>query len=311
METGPGAMKNTTMKGMTMMMTAGVLGTLVSIALAAAPPGHKTFGQMTEEEITAFLKDSQRISNLGERMQAVSTRFLGTPYVLGNMGEGPDGDGRDTDPRFNVTSTDCTTFVEHVLAFATSDSVAQARTRLDAIRYMHGQVGYGTRRHWPEAQWVPGLVAEGFAQDATAEVAGPSIMLGRAEVELGVEQFMKSAHAQSMPLKPEEVPVGRFSVPFVPLNRVMETAPRMEPGMIINVVKEPRAGLLVRISHQGLVVRKGTQVVIRHASSVGAKAVVDEPLQDFVKRQKNSRSWPTVGFHFMRALAPAPGAASP
>jgi D-alanyl-D-alanine carboxypeptidase/D-alanyl-D-alanine-endopeptidase (penicillin-binding protein 4) len=269
---------------------------------ASAAP--RRYAQMTEAQVTALLARAQRTADLGARAQAVSEPFLGTPYVLGNLGEGPGGDGRDTDPRFNLQSVDCTTFVEHVLAFTHASSVEQARARLDAIRYTRGQVGYGTRRHWPDAQWIPGLVGEGFLVDVTAQVGGP---VEEASVTLGPDLFQASAHAATMSLHPDEVPVGTFKVPYVPLERVVAAAPRLEPGTVVNVVKAQKPGLLVRVSHQGLVVVRGPgNVAIRHASSV-EKKVVDEPLAAFVKRNSSAKGWPTVGLNFLR-LAPWPPA---
>jgi len=285
---------------------AGTLVLAVSL-LMGATPAHKRYADMTEAEISSQLKDAHKVADLGDRIQRVTEPFLGTPYVLGNMGEGPDGDGRDKDPRFNVSTTDCTTFVEHGMAFALSSNVAQARKRLDQIRYTKGAVNYGTRRHWPEAQWVPGLIEEGYLKDATSDVAGPKGTLETASVTINPEVFKTSAHAATMPLTDAEVPQGTFSIRYVPLDDAVHHEGRMEAGMVINIVKAEKAGLLVRISHQGLVVRKGGKVFIRNATSVGPKAVVDEPLAAFVTRQKNAKTWPTVGFQFLRATVPPNG----
>jgi len=94
--------------------------------------------------------------------------------------------------------------------------------------------------------------------------------------------------------------MGTFSVPYVPLERIAAVEPRLEPGLVINIVKAPRADLLVRISHQGLIVKKGEQLLVRNATSVGPRAVVDEPWPQFLEKQRAARSWPTVGFNFLR-----------
>jgi hypothetical protein len=281
-----------------------VLG--LSLVDASPVPVHKRYADMTDEEISAQIRDARKVKDLGERIQLVTDPFLGTPYVLGNMGEGPDGDGRDKDPRFNVTSTDCTTFVEHAMAFALSTDVAAARKRLDQIRYTKGAVNYGTRRHWPEAQWVPGLIEEGYLKDATADVAGPKGHVQTASVTLNAQAFKDSAHAASMQLTPAEIPDGTFSIRYLPIDEAAASEARMEAGQVINIVKAEKAGLLVRISHQGLVVRKGGKVFIRNATSVGPKAVVDEPLTAFISRQKTAK-WATVGFQFLRATVPPNG----
>ncbi|MEW5852829.1 MAG: N-acetylmuramoyl-L-alanine amidase-like domain-containing protein [Myxococcota bacterium] len=281
-----------------------VAGAALVVLVCSGAAVSRRYADMTDEEVSQAIARAQSIPSVGERVQAVSEGFLGTPYLLGNMGEGPDGDGRDKDPRYNVKSMDCTTMVEHALAFALSDSLPAARQRLDQIRYTTGKVGYGTRRHWPEAQWVRGLVEEGYLQDVTSEVAGKAVPVETASVTIDPALFKKSVHAQSMPLTDEEVPRGTFSVPFIPMERLPDVLTRLEPGLVINIVKAPKEGLLVRISHQGLVVKKDGKVFIRHASSVGQKAVIDEAVPDFLERQRKAKSWPTVGFQFLRPKAP-------
>lgn len=275
------------------------------VAVAAAGTGSpKRYADMTPQQMSQVLAGAQKVPRLEDRLTAVSDPFVGTPYALGNMGEGPDGDGRDTDPRFNVASADCTTFVEHALAFALSADLTAARKRLDRIRYVDGKVGYGSRRHWPEAQWVPGLIADGYLVDVTRLLAGADAKVEQARVTLTPQAFEKSAHKASMPLTVAELPQGTFDVPYVRLAEVTRLAGRLDNGLVVNVVKAPRADLLVRISHQGLVVRKHGKVFVRHASSVGPKAVMDEPLADFVKRQGAARKWPTVGLQFLRIHQP-------
>ncbi len=282
------------------------LALLSGAGICNARPTGGAYARMSDDQVSAAISRAHAVQPLGARVQAVSEPFLGTPYVLGNMGEGPDGDGRDKDPRYNVKSADCTTFVEHALAFALASDLAQAKELLDEIRYDHGQVGYGKRRHWPEAQWVRGLEAEGFLEDATAQVAGPAGVQTES-VTIDPKALAASAHAElKEKLRPEEVPVGTFSVPYVPLAQMAAAGGALEAGMVINVVKADKPGLLTRISHQGLIVKKDGQVLVRNATSVGKMAVVDEPLAGFVERQGRAKSWPTVGFNFQRLRPRAP-----
>jgi hypothetical protein len=285
-------------------MALGVVGTLT----LSGEPGQ--YAQMSDAQVTESLRAAQSVADVGLRVQLVSGPFLGTPYVLGNMGEGPDGDGRDKDPRFNVQSADCTTFVEHAMAFALTASLEEARAKLDAIRYVRGRVDYGARRHWPEAQWVKGLVEEGFLEDVTVQLAGHDVRTAEAKVTLNADLFSRSVHATTMPLKPHEVPAGTFAVPYVGLADIHKVTGRLTPGLIVNVVKAPKQNLLVRISHQGLLVNNGGKFYVRHATSVGPRAVIDEALGEFVERQKKTTSWPTVGLQFLRIrTAPPPGLA--
>jgi hypothetical protein len=275
---------------------------VLALSLCGAQREPHRYADMSDAEVSQVIAQSHAVEPLGSRVQAVSEPFLGTPYVLGNMGEGPDGDGRDTDPRYNVKSADCTTLVEHAMAFALAHDLPEAKKLLDEIRYAKGHVDYGTRRHWPEAQWVPGLIAEGFLEDATAAVAGQDAPVDTAQVHIDPAALAGSAHEElKSKLKASEIPSGDFTVRYVPLDRVASPAiqSRLEAGMVVNVVKVPKPGLLVRISHQGLIAVKQGHVYVRNASSVGKKAVVDERLEDFVARQ-GQQSWRTAGFNFLR-----------
>ncbi len=255
------------------------------------------YRKMSDAEVSAAIARAHGIEPLAARLEKVTEPFLGTPYVLGNMGEGPDGDGRDKDPRYNVQAADCTTFVEHGMAFALARDLPEARKLLDAIRYDHGKVDYGQRRHWPEAQWVRGLIAEGYLEDVTAQVAGGPVP--EVHVKIDPQILKASAHDElKEKLRPDEVPVGDFSVPYVPIDKM--AGAHLSGGLVINIVKADKPGLLTHISHQGLVLERGGKLVVRNATSVGPRAVTDEPLDAFVARQAAARSWPTLGFNFLR-----------
>src|SRR5437773_12522361 len=127
---------------------------LFAWGLRPAPRAGGRYADMSDEQVSQAIAQAYPVKPLGARIQSVSEPFLGTPYVLGNMGEGEGGDGRDTGPRYNVKSADCTTFVEHALAFALAKDLPEARSLHDAIRYAHGNVSYGKRRHFTDAQWI-------------------------------------------------------------------------------------------------------------------------------------------------------------
>ncbi len=59
----------------------------------------------------------QQAASLPQRVEAISELFLGVPYKLGALGEGPGGEF-DRDPLIRFDAFDCTTFVETVMALA-------------------------------------------------------------------------------------------------------------------------------------------------------------------------------------------------
>ena len=104
-------------------------------------------------------------------MEAISELFLGVPYKLGALGEGPDGEF-DRDPLIRFDAFDCTTFVETVMALSLDSDLDAATRTLQKIRYKDGQIGYATRNHFIELDWVPNNVRSGYLRDITSDMAG-------------------------------------------------------------------------------------------------------------------------------------------
>src|SRR5271169_5922701 len=82
----------------------------------------------------------QQPASLAQRVEAVSELFLGVPYKLGSLGEGPDGEF-DRDPLIRFDAFDCTTFVETVMALSLDSDLDSAMRTLQKIRYKDGQIG--------------------------------------------------------------------------------------------------------------------------------------------------------------------------
>ena len=110
----------------------------------------------------------QQAASLAQRVEAVSELFLGVPYKLGSLGEGPDGEF-DRDPLIRFDAFDCTTFVETVMALSLDSDLDSAARTLQKIRYQDGQIGYATRNHFIELDWVPNNVRAGYLHDITSD----------------------------------------------------------------------------------------------------------------------------------------------
>ncbi len=99
---------------------------------------------------------------LADRIQSISARYLGVPYLLDPLGEGPHG-AIDRDPLVRFNRFDCQTFVETVLAQARGHSDAEFAAELRALRYRDGKVDFAARNHFPDVDWIPNNVARGRA----------------------------------------------------------------------------------------------------------------------------------------------------
>jgi len=68
------------------------------------------------------------------------------------------------------------------------------------------------------------------------------------------------------------------------------------------VVREQDPNRVVRITHMGFVVRTDSGLVVRHASTGKEHAVIDEPLDAFVQRQREYKKWKVIGVALARPL---------
>ncbi len=166
------------------------------------------------------------------RIEHVTRAFKDAPYVLSALGEGKDGD-IDTDPRIRFDAFDCTTFVETSLALALSPSLDEAKGMLDVIRYdlpRYGAPSFVARRHFPEAEWIPSLVAAGLLQDITKEVGGDDVTTETKKLDAVV---WKKARHQGLPsLSDARIPSGVFSLSVWPLEKAALAPEKIPPGTI-------------------------------------------------------------------------------
>ncbi len=228
-----------------------------------------------------------------ERAVWASALLVGAPYRLSPLGEGS---GPDPDPRFRLDAFDCVTLVETALALGSAASVAEAARLLDDVRY-HGPPDFAHRNHYVEAQWLPSLVEKGWIEPATRRVA-PDLAV-RVEKRLDATSWRAAERGGHVlrDLPAEQRPAGTFALDMVPLARAREIAPRLEPGLVLLVVRQDRQDRPYRVTHMGLVVADATgRRYLRHASDVpGVLKVRDEPLAAFLARNARQRDWPVAG----------------
>lgn len=252
------------------------------------------------EEAVAAAQARARGEALPARLRLVTEPFLGAPYVLSPLGEGA---GVDADPLLRFDAFDCTTFVETAMALALTDELPAARKLLDELRYRAGKVDYLARRHFPEAEWIPELIALGYLQDITREVGGAEVVVEEKALDVAV---WKRARHQGMPALPDaRIPRGVFRLDVWPLDRARAGQHKIPPGTVLHLVREDYGSVPVRVSHQGLVIDKGGQLFLRHAADRMHHSVVDEPLDRFFSRMQQYRKWPVAGVHLTRVRSPA------
>lgn len=288
-------------------MIAVVLSVLVgpTAGLAAAGLATGAYRAPGEETVAALVQGARSEADAGplaQRLAQVTDLFVGAPYLLSPLGEGP-GAVPDADPLMRFDAFDCTTFVETALSLAVADDLMEARELLKVIRYREGRVDYLARRHFPEAEWIPELTALGFLQDVTREVGGSDVVMERKILDLSV--WKRNRNDKTPPLPDERIPRGEFSLDVWPLQAARAGQDKIPIGAVLHLVRVDFASVPMRVSHQGLVIEKNGKRYLRHAADRMYHSVVDEPLDHFFSRMQKYRKWPVSGVHVTRIVRPS------
>lgn len=285
-----------------------LLASLAASGFAAQAP--ERFFEMSPPEIARTLEAIRRENpDLPGRIAAVSARFLGTPYKLGPLGEGADGEF-DRDPLMSLQAADCTTFVEETLALALRPDLEQAAAVLQSIRYRDARISYAARNHFPETDWLPNNIAAGFLKDITRQVAGGKVGYVRkriskrawyaAKTTRDLEGFPEQSPQQAQARLARLQALGRkfedqtAAVAYVPLADVPARLDRIPSGTVACLVREDRPDKPVAITHQMFIIDKGGMRYVRHAAS--GKSVEDVPAGEYFSRFASS-PWRVLGIN--------------
>ncbi len=228
---------------------------------------------------------------LNERVVAIAKHFLGKPYVLSALGEGEEGT-RDTDPLIRFDAFDCVTYVEEVAALALSNGRESTLGVLSAIRYATEPPRWESRNHLTEAQWVPNNVRKGFFVDVTRHYAGPLAV--SASKKLTSSSWQTPA-GKSLELEESVRPLGDFALDIVPARDALRVLRKVPSGTVVVVVRADSPNRITRVSHVGFLVNTKSGLTLRHASKSFHKTV-DEPLEQYLRRNLDYAPWTIAGF---------------
>lgn len=255
--------------------------------------------QLGEGELHALLRQLQGTRAFGKRIDLASAAFLGVPYVIDPLGEGP-GAQPDPDPIVRYDGVDCVTYVEEVLALSQASSLDDATAVLQKIRYLGDAVAYTDRNHFMESEWIPSNIRKGFVKDVTAQVGGTDVI--HDSRTFTAEQWKARTDATQLEVLPENRrPLGKFDLVALPLDKVEAHAAAIPEGAILVVAHKSDDKTSNRYSHLGFVVRHDGQVFVRHASSL-KHGVIEDTLAEFVAKNRKYKEWPVSGFVFLQPL---------
>jgi len=257
---------------------------LLALLVATAP-----IASMSEDQLDQKLAATQKILVMGDRIDALSALFVGTPYTEFPLGEG--GSGPEPQARWRLDGVDCQTFVETVLALANAKTTAHAKKLLDDIRYGKDPVSFAHRNHFTEAQWLPANTSKGYLDDEVPAIDGHAP---------AADLILKRSQWSKLPafgrLVDADVPEGKFPIRYLSAATLKKRQANIETGSVILVVREANPKFVVRTSHMGFVLRGPRGIFVRHATSGPEHKVIDEPLDAYLSRMQGFHKWQVVGY---------------
>lgn len=260
-------------------------------------------------------------ASLSQRIQWFSQQFIGKPYLLGALGEGPLGD-YDQYPLHRMDAFDCETFVDTVLALSLANHPHQFKQCIRAIRYTKGKVSFITRNHFTDLDWNKNLQSLGILMDITSEIVDnhhqPIAKMAKAVINKpswyqhlspnairieGLSPSQKMSALKELQQKASQLPVLESSIPYLPLSRLFDAQGKpvhrlfkqIPQGSIIEIIRPNwdltnQIGTCLNVSHLGFAIWKNHTLYFREASSIEHQ-VIDVPLEHYLKEASKS---PTI-----------------
>ncbi len=221
-------------------------------------------------ELSSLIRELSGEASYLQRIDHVSARFVGRPYLANTLIGGP-----DTDEVFTATleGFDCVTYIETVLAISLSNSVEEFRRNLREMRYEDSEIDWRKRNHymlgWAMSNERGGLIAN---------------------ITRGPETKEKSRVADVV----EGLRPVTFKFRYFPKSVYPKIRSRIESGDLVLFVSTRKR---LDVFHTGFLFVKDDQVVMRHATRA-AGCVIEQPLTEFLKNNR------MAGFIILRPLCP-------
>ncbi len=261
------------------------------------------------------------ISDMATRLDVISAKLLGKPYLLGALGEGDEG-RYDQYPLYRMDAFDCETYVDTVLAIAFANNVSTFKQCIRKIRYRNGQVSFIDRNHFASLDWNQNNQKQGFLKDITTTIKDknnqPVAKIANALInkpawyqhftDKNIRLNNTNASEQTKRLdelknKGRKLKALNASIPYLPLSALFDSSGRANEylfkqipnGAIIEIVRpnwdlRKQIGTCLNVSHLGFVFWKHGTLIFRQASSIH-NHTVDVSLIDYLR---DARKSPTI-----------------
>ena len=199
-----------------------------------------------------------RMNGVAARVESISGRFLGYPYLAHSLVGSV-----DTPEVFNdsLKGFDCVTYIESVMALVYADETKDYSSVLKKLRYSNGRVEWRRRNHYM-TQWLKNNVRHGLIR----------------RVGLRWATARKRRVLDIIP----GLPTSRASFSCIPKKSFSSAQSEIHTGDLI-FFASTRSNL--DVFHCGILIRQGDSWVLRHASRTRG-SVVDQDLASFLKENR-------------------------
>ncbi|MBI4826522.1 MAG: DUF1460 domain-containing protein [Nitrospirae bacterium] len=223
-------------------------------------------GRWSESELNDLICGSSKIKEAGSRIDYLSGRFIDSSYsasTLTGCHELPE------ELVVNLDGVDCFTFIDYIEAMRISKSFSEFIENLKRVRYREGQVDLKSRNHF-FTDWTENNSQ--FVRDITKEIGGRT-------VERSIKHLNKRDDGTIF-IKGID-PVWR-DISYIPSGNIDDVIiDKLKTGDYVGIYSNA-SGL--DVSHVGILIKAGKDIILRHASSIKRK-VVDEDFKSYVSNK--------------------------
>jgi len=244
--------------------------------------------QMSNFEIDSLLTAvSAQNLTITERIRFYSERFLGMPYKLTCLGDGPYALYENW-ALVNFENTNCMVYCEHVLALSISDSWDNFFNNLQQIRYRDGIIGMRTRNHYTMADWLP--ENDWLLDDVSRKVGGKSTVTTTRTISH--ETFFKGKGISDLRyVKPDRV----ITIDVVPKESLPEVGKRIHNGDILALIFADKDNIFS--AHMLMAIEQDGRTIIRESSN-SKMSTFETPYAEWAQKIQASDRY--LGVCFMR-----------
>ena len=260
---------------------------LMVLTFIASSRGKQLY-EMTNREIDSLLTViSKRNLTITERINFYSEKFLGTPYNLRCVGDGPYA-LLENWPLVNFKETNCMAYCEHVLALSISDSWDNFFNNLQHIRYKDGIIGMRTRNHYTMADWLP---ENAWLLEHVSRKVGGKYTREVTRTISHIKFFKQKGIKDLRYVKPDRT----ITLDYVPKEVLKKVKKKVKPGDVLALIYANKADIFS--AHMLIVAQRDGQLVIRESSN-SKMTTFETPYDEWAEKVRNSCRY--IGVCFMR-----------